>query len=64
LADGLDNIVGVRMLAYPRMPGSKYDALDMENTLPAVEPSDEVRLIAIGNQLEAFGLTVHLPEQA
>jgi len=52
------------MLAYPRMPGSKYDALDMENTLPAVEPSDEVRLIAIGNQLEAFGLTVHLPEQA
>jgi hypothetical protein len=46
------------------MAGSKYDALDMKNTLPDVEPPDELRLMAIGKQLEAQGLTVHLPERA
>ncbi|HCV28582.1 MAG TPA: glycyl-radical enzyme activating protein [Dehalococcoidia bacterium] len=61
---GLDNITGVRLLAYHRMAGSKYDALDMKNTLPDVEPPDELRLMAIGKQLEAQGLTVHLPERA
>ncbi|MDP6821884.1 MAG: glycyl-radical enzyme activating protein [Dehalococcoidia bacterium] len=63
LAD-LDNITGVRLLAYHRMAGSKYDALDMENTLPDVEPPGEVRLIAIGKQLETRGLTVYLPDRA
>ncbi len=63
LLSGLDNITGVRLLAYHRMAGSKYAALDMDNTLPAVEPPDEVRLTEIGNQLEARGLTVHLPDK-
>lgn len=64
MPDELNNIVGVRLLAYHRMAGWKYGALDMGNTLPGVETPDEVRLIAMGKQLEAFGLTVHLPEQA
>ncbi|MBC8452834.1 MAG: glycyl-radical enzyme activating protein, partial [Chloroflexi bacterium] len=38
LLGGLANITMVRLLAYHNMDGSKYEAIDMENPLPAVEP--------------------------
>ncbi len=63
LFGGLANITGVRLLAYHAMAGSKYAALGMENTLPDVEPPGAVRLTVIGKQLEAHGLTVHLPAE-
>lgn len=37
----LKNIVRTRVLAYHNYAGSKYCALDMENTLPAVLPAKE-----------------------
>ncbi len=38
---GLKNITKIRVLAYHNYAGSKYDALDMENTLPTRVPTDE-----------------------
>lgn len=37
----LKNLVGVRILPYHNYAGSKYSALNMENTLPQVLPDDE-----------------------
>ncbi|MDP6665840.1 MAG: glycyl-radical enzyme activating protein [Dehalococcoidia bacterium] len=61
LLAGLENVTGVRLLVYHAMAGSKYDALGMENTLPAVESPDSGRLAAIGERLAATGVVVHLP---
>lgn len=38
---GMRNIIGVKVLAYHNYAGSKYAALDMENTLPTVLPTPE-----------------------
>ena len=38
---GLKNIVKVRVLPYHNYAGSKYEALGMENTLPATLPTPE-----------------------
>jgi glycyl-radical enzyme activating protein len=61
LLGALSNIVGVRLLAYHNMAGSKYVALDMENTMPSVTPPESAQLAAIGRQLETHGLNVILP---
>ena len=37
----MKNITGVRVLAYHNYAGSKYEALGMENTLPATLPTPE-----------------------
>jgi pyruvate formate lyase activating enzyme len=57
----LQNITMVRLLAYHNMAGSKYVALDLENTLPSVTPPDSTHLAKIGKQLESHGLKVHVP---
>ncbi|HJP27748.1 MAG TPA: glycyl-radical enzyme activating protein [Dehalococcoidia bacterium] len=61
LLGGLQNIVGVRLLAYHSMAGSKYVALGLDNTMPKVEAPAKEQLVAIGERLEAAGLNVHLP---
>ena len=38
---GFENITRVRVLPYHNYAGSKYDALEMENTLPKLLPTDE-----------------------
>ena len=37
----LKNIKGVKVLAYHNYAGSKYDALDMANTLPTILPTED-----------------------
>lgn len=37
----LKNIVKIRVLPYHNYAGSKYEALQIENTLPAILPTDE-----------------------
>ena len=34
-------VVGIRVLPYHNMAGSKYEALGLQNNLPAVLPTDE-----------------------
>lgn len=51
------HISGVRLLPYHNYAGTKYKSLDMENTLPAVLPSEE-DLRAAEMQLETLGLKV------
>ena len=53
----IKNLIGVRLLPYHNYAGSKYDALDMENTLPKKMPSEEEILIA-KNVLKSFGITI------
>lgn len=40
-ADTLQNVTGVRLLPYHNYAGSKYEALDMKNTLPPRLPTEE-----------------------
>ena len=37
----LKNVTGVKVLPYHNYAGSKYEALQMENTLPKTLPTDE-----------------------
>lgn len=37
----LRNVTTVKILPYHNYAGSKYEALHMENTLPAVLPTDD-----------------------
>ena len=41
LLKGLENITKIRILPYHSYAASKYEALDMENTLPKLLPTDE-----------------------
>lgn len=41
LVNGLENITRVKVLAYHNYAGSKYAALDMQNTLPPTLPTPE-----------------------
>lgn len=61
LLGGLATIVGVRLLAYHSMAGSKYAALGMENTLPDAATPGADELAVIGARLKAHGLRVFLP---
>lgn len=53
----IKNLTGVRVLPYHSYAGSKYHALDMENTLPSRIPTNE-ELNKAKSVLESFGLTV------
>lgn len=53
----LTNITGVRVLPYHNYAGTKYNSLDMENTLPDTLPT-EAETKKARDTLQAFGLTV------
>lgn len=53
----LTNITGVRVLPYHNYAGTKYNSLDMENTLPDTLPT-EAETKKARDTLQAFGITV------
>ncbi len=53
----MTNITGVRVLPYHNYAGTKYNSLDMKNTLPAALPA-EAETKKAKETLQAFGLTV------
>ena len=53
----LTNITGVRVLPYHNYAGTKYNSLDMKNTLPDTLPT-EAETKKARDTLQAFGLTV------
>ena len=53
----LKNIVKVRVLAYHNYAGAKYDALGMENTMPATLPTPE----ELENAKETLSTITKLP---
>jgi pyruvate formate lyase activating enzyme len=57
----LGNLTAVRLLPYHRLAGSKYAAVGMPNTMPAVPSPDDAQLRAVAARLERAGLTVILP---
>ncbi|MEE8363370.1 MAG: glycyl-radical enzyme activating protein [Dehalococcoidia bacterium] len=61
LLSSLDSVIGVRLLPYHRLAGSKYHALGRESTMPDIEPPDAADLRRVSDRLAARGLTVHLP---
>lgn len=54
---GLKNIVKVRVLPYHNYAGSKYKALNMENTIPEALPTDEEIKLA-KEIIMAYGISV------
>lgn len=57
LLSGLNNLTKVRVLPYHSYAGSKYESLEMENTLPEEMPSNE-EMEAARQIIEGFGITV------
>jgi len=55
LLQGLDGIVRVKVLKYHNLAASRYDALDMENTMPDAVTTDADMEKAV-NTLRSFGL--------
>jgi pyruvate formate lyase activating enzyme len=55
---GLANAPAVRLLPYHRLGASKYERLDLEETMPEVEPPSPERLREIAARLEGRGLRV------
>ena len=41
ILNSLNNLTKVRVLPYHNYAGSKYEALGIENTLPAILPNEE-----------------------
>lgn len=61
LFGSLDNITAVRLLAYHRLAGSKYDSLGKENNMPEVAPPSQRRMQQIAEWISCFGLNVIVP---
>ena len=59
----LQSITAVRLLAYHRLSGTKYDRLDRENTLPSVDPPSPAQLKQIAGVLGRQGLNVIVPDE-
>jgi pyruvate formate lyase activating enzyme len=57
---GLDNITGVRLLAYHRLAGAKYERLGRTNPIGPVESPTADLLQQIAERLRALGLTVFI----
>jgi len=55
---GLDNVVGVRLLAYHRLAASKYARLGCVNPAVDLQPPDAGRLKQIAERLAGCSLTV------
>ena len=54
----LKNLVKMRVLPYHNFAGSKYDAVDMENTLPHTDVPDAGHMQYCRERLAAYGLTI------
>jgi pyruvate formate lyase activating enzyme len=54
----LKHIVKVKLLPYYNFSSSKYEALEMENTLPVVETPDDYQLTEAVSILKSFELNV------
>ena len=54
---GLKNLTKVRVLAYHNFAGSKYDSLDMENTMPGTVPTNE-EVEKAREIIRGYGITV------
>ena len=54
---GLKNIVKVKVLPYHKYAGSKYQSLDMKNTLPEDMPSDK-EIKSARETIKSYNLTV------
>ena len=61
LLASLDNVAGVRLLAYHRLAGEKYRSLGLENTMPDVEPPEQNQMDEIGTWIGRLGLKVIVP---
>lgn len=57
----LENIAAVKLLAYHRLSGSKYQRLGRKNTLPDVAPPSPSQMQKIAGWIERHGLKVLLP---
>ncbi len=53
----LNNVVKVRVLPYHNYAGSKYKALNMDNTLPEIMPTDE-EIKSAKEKIRTYGLDV------
>ena len=53
----LNNVVKVRVLPYHNYAGSKYESLNMENTLPEILPTDE-DVKSAKEAIQSYGLSV------
>ena len=53
----LNNVTGVRVLAYHNYAGTKYKSLDMENTMPQVVPTPE-QVEQARKIIASYGVTV------
>lgn len=53
----LNNVTGVRVLAYHNYAGTKYKSLDMENTMPQIVPTPE-QVENARKQLASMGVNV------
>ena len=54
----LNNIVAVRVLAYHNYAGSKYESLEMENTMPEVELPSEQDIAKAKDIIRSYGINV------
>lgn len=54
---GLKNLTKVRILPYHNYAGTKYNSLDMENTLPEILPTDR-EIKAAKELLKTYGVSV------
>ena len=54
----LNNIVAVRVLAYHNYAGSKYESLEMENTMPEVELPSEQDIAKAKGIIRSYGINV------
>lgn len=61
LLGSLHNITAVRLLAYHRLAGSKYDSLGKENNMPEVASPSQRRMRQIATWISCFGLNVIVP---
>ena len=57
----LDNITAIRLLAYHRLAGSKYQSLGLENSMPDVPSPDTSQMQQIASWLTRHGLNVVVP---
>jgi pyruvate formate lyase activating enzyme len=58
----LGNVVGIRLLSYHRLAGSKYVKLGKENTMPEEEPPTRERMLQVAQWLGQHGLEVIYPQ--
>ena len=54
----VEGLVGVRLLSYHRLAGSKYESLGRENTMPKTDPPAPAVVNHVRDELESRGVAV------